>query len=907
MHRYGGPVGLVERETELHSFDRLFAETLHGRGAILVVDAPVGAGKTALLQAMTDSAARQGGACVVVAAAAAERQHPLGLMDRLVRSLRAAGMDDPFPGGELDGRRRQEWPYDDFFAVMERAFGVIRDFADGRRVVISIDDVHFADDQSLCCLAFLIRRAEWSGLLMILGESSSHERELAALHAEMLHLSCCHRVRLAPLTVSGVAGVLSDRLGAPPDGETVRFSAQASGGNPLLLHALIDDLRAGPGEPAEPRASFRQAVLRSLYRSPPVTVAVARSLAVLGVSATPPLIAEFLGVDVAPVREAILELRAMGLLSAEPRAPGRAGSPAVAAGEFRHDHTRLAVLAGTPPPDLPEMHGKAAELLHERGAPAVAVADQLMATHDSDKAAWRVAILCEAAREAMALGDVAGAVNRLRHAVGLSAGEAQRARVGVLLADAEWHLDPGKAARRLSDLGQDARAGLLTGGDTMILVNQLLWWGEFAEADSLLKAAGADDTGRTAPEDGDTSLARLWAIFCRAGVAGQDAGAAPRSGWAWSGPMVAVTYLGSAASLAYDGTQAGGAEHTLRGIRAGISLTPALYALVLLVQTGRLDEAARWSDRLLAEDWIRRVPMRRVMIEMIKAVGALRRGDSAEALRSVRSVLHAVPPSTWGVVVGLPLSLAVRATTDLGDFVTARSFLNFPVPSAMFDTPFALPYLQALGRYHLTMGYPRTALTHFQSCVELMAAWRLDPADVTDAAGSHNETAAALRAMGMIRPMRPLAAEPRPGPDRANEPWPDTDFDGWPSAGTADGGDPGPARGRRPRSAVADRTPRPPAPPEPPDAAMTPGESAVPEAPGAPAADAAEAAPGCDQLTYAERRVATLASAGNTNRQIAETLFITVSTVEQHLTKIYRKLDVQSRSGLAAALRRYRR
>jgi DNA-binding NarL/FixJ family response regulator len=48
-------------------------------------------------------------------------------------------------------------------------------------------------------------------------------------------------------------------------------------------------------------------------------------------------------------------------------------------------------------------------------------------------------------------------------------------------------------------------------------------------------------------------------------------------------------------------------------------------------------------------------------------------------------------------------------------------------------------------------------------------------------------------------------------------------------------------------------------------------------------------------LTRAEQRVAELAAAGNTNRQIAENLFI---TVKQHLTKIYRKLNVRSRSGL---------
>jgi DNA-binding CsgD family transcriptional regulator len=54
------------------------------------------------------------------------------------------------------------------------------------------------------------------------------------------------------------------------------------------------------------------------------------------------------------------------------------------------------------------------------------------------------------------------------------------------------------------------------------------------------------------------------------------------------------------------------------------------------------------------------------------------------------------------------------------------------------------------------------------------------------------------------------------------------------------------------------------------------------------------------ELTDAERRVAALAAKGCTNREIASRLFITVSTVEQHLTKIYRKLNVRRRSDLPA-------
>src|SRR5438876_7125470 len=59
---------------------------------------------------------------------------------------------------------------------------------------------------------------------------------------------------------------------------------------------------------------------------------------------------------------------------------------------------------------------------------------------------------------------------------------------------------------------------------------------------------------------------------------------------------------------------------------------------------------------------------------------------------------------------------------------------------------------------------------------------------------------------------------------------------------------------------------------------------------------------GLDSLTASERRIAELASEGLTNREIAQTLFVTARTVEGHLTSVFRKLQVQSRDELPAAL-----
>jgi DNA-binding CsgD family transcriptional regulator len=58
--------------------------------------------------------------------------------------------------------------------------------------------------------------------------------------------------------------------------------------------------------------------------------------------------------------------------------------------------------------------------------------------------------------------------------------------------------------------------------------------------------------------------------------------------------------------------------------------------------------------------------------------------------------------------------------------------------------------------------------------------------------------------------------------------------------------------------------------------------------------------PSSDDLTEAESRIAMLVAEGQTNREVAAALFLTVHSVETALTRIYRKLGVRSRVELAS-------
>jgi DNA-binding CsgD family transcriptional regulator len=59
---------------------------------------------------------------------------------------------------------------------------------------------------------------------------------------------------------------------------------------------------------------------------------------------------------------------------------------------------------------------------------------------------------------------------------------------------------------------------------------------------------------------------------------------------------------------------------------------------------------------------------------------------------------------------------------------------------------------------------------------------------------------------------------------------------------------------------------------------------------------------GVASLTPSERRIAEMAAEGGSNAEIAQALFVTLKTVEMHLTHVYRKLDIVGRSELKRAL-----
>ncbi|MFH9419677.1 AAA family ATPase [Streptomyces sp. NPDC017529] len=936
---------LVERDTELSVLEGMLDACVGGRGGVALVSGVVGSGKTALLRAFRERAAPTGALWLQATAVGAERDVPLRVAGQLMRTAEAAGAGGepagwlpPVAAGGAPVREAEEGiPAEVAVEFFPRWCGILLAQARNRPVVVCIDDVHQADAYSLECVLYMVRRLDVSRILVVLGESVGSDWEDNRARQELLMRPTCRFVQIGPLLRDGVAAMAvagqKGRRSAPPVSEFHRLS----GGSPLLLRALLDDYEdAGRGGDAGlvPGAAYERAVALCLNRCDPLTRRTAWVLAVLGPQAERVEPAEVLGVPRAAAERSLRGLDRMGLL---------------AGGRFRHECGRAAVLRRAEPPGCGRLQARVARVLYEHGAPATVLARRLIAAEPVD-APWALPTLLEAAESALARNDVGAALDCLRAARDACSDERQVLKVRVAMMRAGWRVDPSSAVRHLPALTDAALAGRLTARDAKALVGHLLWFGRADEALEVLRAADEQGEGEEREREagkGDGGrvmwdLARLW---CAYGYPGP--GCSYRA--AVAGGVYRSEAVGGAGLTAEQGTQqralalmasvldqrAAGdvvarAERILHETRPE-DRTPAagLAALVALVVADGLREAARWCDVLLVEARERRTPMWQSLFASVKAFIEIRLGELAAAEESAHTALTVVPPEGWGAAVAVPVAALLYAKTAMGRLDEAAAHLLVPVPEAAFRTPGGLLYLWARGHYHLAVGRPYAALEDFHRCGDLMARWNLDLSELVP---WRADAAQVYVSLGDDRRARSLLEKEltRPGPRR---PWTrgvalrvlaalaergdrprllgeamdllqrsghrlelayalaELSYGYW----DINDGSRARAAARRAQQLMRECGIRSPVLKAPPVGAAN---SHAPERPTAGGAGRPAA-----ELSGAELRVATLAARGYTNREIAGALFITISTVEQHLTRAYRKLGVQRRTGLATRLK----
>jgi DNA-binding CsgD family transcriptional regulator len=883
---------IVERERELTDLRGLHADSAAGRGRVALVSGGLAGG------------------------ARAERDMPLGIMWQLFRGA-------ALPPGFFE-RVSALVPWDSPGATTPSAVdgravhgmcALLLELADQQPLVVLVDDVQHVDEASLQVLVGLRRRIRAAPVLLVVAE---WERPTLARPAPLAELTRQpdRRIALTTLSSAGVAELVRRRLDSPAGPAAELFDI--AGGNPLLTNALIEDLllRGGtdvPGGFAEDLlvgAVFRQDTLDCLRRWDADVSSVALAVAVLDRHAGADLLGRLIDLPDRSVVAVLDVLCAAGLMSGD---------------RLRHADLTAAVLAGAVPEELTRLHLRAAELLYALGVEPVETARHLVAAA-AVPGAWAVGLLRQAADQSTA--DNRFAVACLELAL---TGCAQEERVALraALVRVAWRGNPSAVAPQLPSLRVALGAGELSWRDTVPVVRHFLWHGDVAAAVDHLRVAR---TTLGAPD------AHTVAELCFTGEWIYGALPAPARELLADPDRSVTSPLTRTGRLLSGGPEVvAGAEHVLQS--GTNDVLPEVGAMAVLALDGAdQHERARFcSDALAEEAERRRSTTWRALLGCVRADLAWRRGDLASASAHADSAFDLMHAQSWGVLVGLPLSTQILATTAMGHLTEAAALLDRVVPEAMFGTVFGARYLHASGCHHLAAGRPRAAVDDLERCGELVRGLGLDLPALLPWRG---DLAQAYLALGMRKAATELAKAQL---DRVGV-----------AAGTR-------ARAKALRvlaaaGALADRVPtlheviellercgdrlelaR----------ALTDlsqahrelGElgdarlvlrraeqelkacRAVAGGPRQGASDVADvstvvrvdtrpvAAPepvptGVAALSDAERNVAALAVLGHTNREIGHLLYITVSTVEQHLTRVYRKLNVSRRTDLPADMSR---
>jgi DNA-binding CsgD family transcriptional regulator len=908
-------MNLVERTSHSELLGALLADGVAGRGRIALVSGGIATGKTELICGFAEAAAAD---ALVLSATATrgEQQVELGVVEQLcfgtalpgdaaarvstepaspITALSDEGTSDP------DTR-----PVHDFCALL-------LELSRGRPLVITVDDVQFADDASLRVLLHLLRRMRSARVLLVLGEAAGTATRPAhtALRDEITRHPRTRHVRLLPLSPAGVRELLARHLGPRAAADLEEPCHALTGGNPLLVHALIEDFvtagrpvtEHGVSEPVTGDA-FAQAVFTCLRRGEALLLHVARGVAMLGEFARPALLARLLDQDSRRVDDLFKTMNEAGLMDA---------------GRFRHPVARAAVLREMDPDELSSLRLKAARLLHDDGVPAASVAEHITAAERAP-GAWAVPVLRDAATEALARNDINRAVDCLDLARTACEDEREAIAITSVLTSAQWLVDPAASTQHLTPLGAAFDRGLLAPSRAWRLVRGLVWFGRSAEAASVL--AGLDRPGAPADAPTDTAttverqVTRHWLAHVQPQLLGEvDVEADPER------------ELGTLASVAASGVTpaaVAGAERVLQGSRIGETpLEELICALQTLDLGDRGDRAGYWCDEFLEEARTRRAVTWRAAVSDVAASVALRRGDLVSAERLARAALGALSAPSWGVGIGSPLATLVQAATRLGKFAEADAHLRQGVPQAMRQTRYWAQYLLARGRHHLATDQLRAALADFLAVGELAAEWRLDLPVLLP---WRQDAAQVYVRMGERRQARELVEEQLTRPGASG-----TRVRGVSLRVLASAADPDRRLPLLRESvdllgglgdwyelalafadlssayqAVADF-----------DQSRTAARRALGLAKSCEAKllhehlqhhrtatgglDFGDGGPDGEAptpLSAAERRVAGLAALGYTNREISRRLYITVSTVEQHLTRTYRKLNINRRTDL---------
>jgi DNA-binding CsgD family transcriptional regulator len=917
---------LVEREREVAQLAALVDAVPGGEGRAVLIEGPAGIGKSALLAQARRRAAGSGSLVLAARGSELEREFPFGVVRQLFEAV-VAGQDGALAGAAAPAAAVFGSPDGDgdvSFASLHGLFWVALNLAAVRPLVLAVDDLHWCDRPSLRFLAYLARRLEGQPILVPVTVRTNEPGTDVALLGEIAHDPATISIRPVPLSADAVRALVRERLGADAEEPFCAACHGATGGNPLFLRQLLtalesdgvrpDAAHAGVVLEIGPRAVSRTVIVR-LARLSPDAIEVARAVAVLAESASLPAVAALTGLGEAQVADATGALARAEIL--------RPDTPL----GFVHALVRDAVYQELPLGERELQHERAARVLRDAGAPGEQVAAHLLAAPRRGQE-WVAALLRDAGRAAVGRGAADSGVAHLRRALEEPAPGDWRPQLLLELGLAEALLDGPAAVEHLTEAFESLTDPPSRALAAHALGRALLFTGSPEEGAALARRAASE-----LPDELEEDRRGLTAFALAAAYFGVGGPAAMRKLDPYRtkpppGAGLGTKMLATPAALWWgycgEGSADECAELALAGLEGG-EVTAAdngllsIPGIVTLVLAEHPEADAAWEVAHLEAH--RRGSLHAVSsIHLWHGFTLLQRGDLVDAETSLREAQEEFDVWGFGEVATIyTTAFRARALVERGRLVEARTVLE-SARVTVDDSDGGRWWRAARIELLVAEGRDEEAVAaaeeyrrrHSHVVLPTAAHWRSAAARALDRLGRREEAIAlaeaeladarrwgapgtlgpVLRVLGGLRGDLGLLEE-------AAKALEDSAARLELARALADLGA-ALRRERRPSDArdplrraleLADSCGA--------DALV---EHVRSELYATGVRPRTTATGGVGALTASERRVAGFAAEGQSNRDIAQALFVTPKTVEVHLSNAYRKLGIRSRRELAGAL-----
>ena len=720
---------LLEREGELVELGNVLSLAQDRRGRVALIEAPAGIGKTSLLRAACETAAKARITCLRARATELERDFAYGCVRQLLEPV-VARAPDTARNRLFDGAAALSEPLfapagpspaspsaDSAFSMLHGLYWLLNNITDEGPVVLAVDDIHWADAESLRFFNYLAPRLD--GLaLAVLATTRSGEH----ITADLARLAAGPEtavLRPRPLSTGATVRLCERRLGTDVAPEFAAACREATGGNPLFLEALLREVsERGLTPDAHEAALVREigpsavaeAVLLRLADRPAAAGALVRAVAVIGDGATLAEAARLAGLTDEEAADAADLLITLAILR---RTEGL---------EFTHPIVREAVYTDIGAHERAKSHAEAARILAAGGAAEQRVAAQIVEAEPAGDPE-RVELLRRVAADALVRGAPAAAVAWLGRAL---AEPPPPESTGVLLLElssAQLRLGaPEAAVDQLTAATELMREPELLATSVRLLGSALTWSGD---ADRAVEAIGS---AIEVLEREDRELALLLeadrAAYAQQGSLETRAPVASRLERYRDLPGATPGERLVLASLAYERARASESEreaaayiddalagHRLLGEQK-LDVAGSLYLLVLgLLATDALDLADDCLAKMLEDARARGSIPAQAFVIVHRGWATFRRGAVARAEADAHTALDLLTTYDIGLGTRFALALLVQTLIEGGEVEAAEqalreSGLGDEIPPGMASNSL----LEARGLLRLAQGRPREAL-----------------------------------------------------------------------------------------------------------------------------------------------------------------------------------------------------